>query len=225
MTATTVFALRKGEMLTLESSSRKGLHGEFIAQENNTWLIRMLPAQLKKLHTGEHFSISFARGQLMYLGDTELLTLDDKSCICHFQVPASLDSRPLRRLPRIASDFAAALIYSDSNAPQGRRKFSTRDQNRVLDLNTQGARIACKQALGNIDDEVVLVTCFDANPNLANAQVYYHARIIRQIDGKAPVDFPYVYGLEFRPLQAECEQALENYLAEMIGEPAYLKEA
>lgn len=225
MSSNTVFALRKGEMLTLESNAKKGLHGEFIMQENANWLIRMLPTQLNKLAVREALSLSFVRGQLLYMGTTELLAIDEASCLCHFRCPQQLVSRPMRRLPRIASNIAAALIYTDKNCPNGRRQYSTRDQNRILDLTTQGAKIACKQALDTTDDDIILVTCFDTNPQLANAQVYYHARVVRQISGETPNDFPYVYGLEFRPLVAECEVALENYLSEIIGEPTYLKEA
>ena len=225
MTTKPIFSLKKGDMLTVETLGKKTLHGEFTLQQNNSWQIRMLQTQMNRLIESEELRLSFIRGQLLYTGATELISVNEKTHVCTFSQPTEFTSRPVRRIPRIVSNVAAGVIYHNPNNEHSRRHYSTRDQNRIIDLTVEGAKLSCRKPIGDSDSEVIIVTCFEDNPNCANAQVYYHATIIREIKDHTSNEYPYAYGLKFKALVPESEQALQNYLSELIGEPLVYQQA
>lgn len=210
-----IFALRKGEILTLMLQDGSTIHAEFDGLSRNNWQLKMLPSLSRRLRGIERVVINFVRAQAMHSGAVNIIVLDEMRGSCIVSAPESLKKRPLRNESRIEVNLPVGIIRANMIAISQFSPFRPRSENLIINLTSKGALIACRFPMESEDDDLILLTCFeDEDPHNPDNQVYYRGKIRRATDRREE-EFSFCYGMLFYPMLPDNRLRLDKYLEKL----------
>jgi hypothetical protein len=98
------------------------------------------------------------------------------------------------------------------------KQLSGKSENRIVDLNINGALLASKNRLDCCSKNLMLATSFDQSIDLNTDHAYFKASIRRDIQNKKIKDYPFAYGIEFSPLTEKHKSAISAFITSLTME-------
>ncbi|HEB29076.1 MAG TPA: hypothetical protein ENI05_15220 [Porticoccus sp.] len=202
--------LKSNQIISLQMNSEVKVHGQYVLGQKGTWWIKLSKPDFLKLQFSEHLKINFAVDGNIYFATSLNSGLNKNKQILILSPPQVYDMRPLRAHERVVTRLETALIIpSTENSP---RQFIRRFENRILNISLGGCQLACSKALSdNVSDVLLLMGLDQTKPLEKDSQIYCHG-IIRRVKETDDSDYPYVYGISFKPMAPMFKYMLEGFI-------------
>ena len=203
------------DTIKLHFPSDQQIETKILRTMADSWSVQIDSKLGSHLQGKSQLPISFQEEKKVYMGKADIIKIDQENNSLIIARPQKLTSRAARKEPRVQVQLPAAIIImSDETRPE---QFIGRGENRIINISFSGAKIACKTALAEDCNDLLIMTCLSKEETtIKDKQVYIRSVKVRDAGASPLAEFPYSYGIEFDLKFPEFRSALGEFLTTIL---------
>jgi hypothetical protein len=204
------------QLITICADQGSKLVGFFSGAEQGLWRLRLSSKDLESLADIATIQFNYALDETLYQGSAKIDHIDHDASMLLIAQHEEYDSRPIRKHQRVDTSLEAGIILP-GKTDEETGSYIYRMKNRVLNLSLGGAQLACSETLPeDVEKIMVLLSLSDKQPLDKSEQICCHGKVVRVAEEAFDRNFPFIYGIQFRPIAPEYERILEEYINSKI---------